>query len=351
MPEAAYTQALLADLEAEYTHLGASARPLTSLFFGGGTPSLFSPRALGAVIDRAESLLGFAPNVEITLEVNPGTQERADFCGLQVAGVNRLSIGAQSFNAQHLSGLGRIHSPSETRDCVAKARQAGFQRLNLDLMHGLPNQLPDDAEQDLKAALELDPEHISWYQLTIEPNTVFYTTQPPLPEDDALAAIQDQGEALLAEAGFQQYEVSAFAKAGAASRHNLNYWEFGDYIGIGAGAHGKHSHWHDGRLQVMRYRKTRLPADYLRDGGQAAIGVEPVSEARLRSEFMLNALRLAKGVDSALFEARTGLPLTAIAATWDRLAQKGLVLPSGSRLGTTPLGFRFLNDVILHFDD
>ncbi len=348
LPEAEYVAALLDDLDLDLDE--AQDRELQSIFFGGGTPSLFPARAIGAILDGVNRRLDFSRDIEITLEANPGTAEQAKFSGFRAAGVNRLSIGVQSFNAAHLRHLGRIHDRDEAIAAVDMARRAGFDNINLDLMHGLPQQDVDDAAADLRSAIALAPEHLSWYQLTIEPNTEFFKRPPPLPADDTLAAIQDAGIALLADAGFAQYEVSAYARDGRRARHNLNYWEFGDYLGIGAGAHGKLTG-RDGHIR--RTQKTRLPKDYLattddsRDGGKRQ--ATAIERSELPFEFMLNALRLTEGVPAALFTARTGLPLALIADDLDRLRQRGLLLPDRSRLTASPLGQRFLNSVITEF--
>ncbi|UTA49697.1 radical SAM family heme chaperone HemW [Simiduia sp. 21SJ11W-1] len=355
LPEAAYVAAVLADMAQEqpFTH----NRPLTSIFFGGGTPSLFSAHAIGALLEGAERCFGFAPDIEITLEANPGTAEQQRFAGYRAAGVNRLSLGVQSFNPKQLAHLGRIHSGAEAQAAVIMARRAGIDNFNLDLMHGLPDQTPADAAEDLRQALALEPNHLSWYQLTIEPNTEFFRRPPTLPVEDTLADIQDAGAAALREAGLGQYEISAYAKPGKAARHNLNYWQFGDYVGVGAGAHGKLSHLHEGRLAMVRRWKTRTPEHYLQRAGQPpqpgshfsfAASTEPLAPADLPLEFMMNALRLSAGVEASLFEARTGLSLKALEPTLGRLRDQGLITPD--RLQATPLGSRFLNRLLLAFE-
>jgi oxygen-independent coproporphyrinogen-3 oxidase len=346
LPEEEYVAALLADLDVD---LGAAqGRSLQTIFFGGGTPSLFSPTAIGAILDGVNQRVAFARDIEITLEATPGTTEQQKFHGFRSAGVNRLSIGVQSFNPVHLRHLGRIHDRQQALAAVAQARTAGFDNINLDLMHGLPAQDVADASADLRCAIELAPEHLSWYQLTIEPNTEFFKRPPLLPEDDALAAIQDAGIELLAGAGFAQYEVSAYARGGRRARHNLNYWEFGDYIGIGAGAHGKLTG-PDGH--IVRTQKTRAPKDYLanrlrNDGERHRAAID---SGELPFEFMMNALRLTDGVPAALFSARTGLPLAIVADQLGRLRQQGLMVPDEKQLAATPLGQRFLNSVIAEF--
>ncbi|MDN3637747.1 radical SAM family heme chaperone HemW [Simiduia curdlanivorans] len=351
LPEQAYVQALLRDMQDETAR--SQDRALSSIFFGGGTPSLFSAQAIGDIIQGAERHFGFEPNIEITLEANPGTAEQSRFHGYRAAGVNRLSIGVQSFNPQHLQHLGRIHSGREAIDAVAMARAAGFDNFNLDLMHGLPGQTPEDAGADLTQALDLAPNHLSWYQLTIEPNTEFFRRPPVLPVEDTLADIQDLGCALLSENGLQQYEISAYAKPNKEAAHNLNYWRFGDYIGIGAGAHGKLSRWVDNSLQIHRHWKTRLPEHYLKRTDNIAAqrfeaGTELIEAQDLPLEFMMNALRLNDGVEESLFQQRTGLAIATIAQPLQRLREQGLV--SADRLQPTALGSRYLNRLLPAFE-
>lgn len=351
LPEQAYVNALLLDMQDEQAR--SQGRPIHSIFFGGGTPSLFSAHAIGQILDAAETCFGFEPTIEITLEANPGTAEQKRFHGYRAAGVNRLSIGIQSFNSLHLQHLGRIHSGREAIDAVAMAQAAGFDNYNLDLMHGLPGQSPEDACADLGQALALAPNHLSWYQLTIEPNTEFYRRPPTLPIEDTLADIQDQGSALLAEHGLNQYEISAFSKPGKQAAHNLNYWRFGDYLGIGAGAHGKISHLIDGQLQITRQWKTRLPEHYLKRTDNIAAqrfeaGQDIISAQELPLEFMMNALRLHEGVDETLFQQRTGLPLVTLGTALKRLREQGLITPD--RLQPTALGSRYLNRLLIEFE-
>lgn len=345
IPEQQYIERLIEDLTADIESY--PVKPLTSIFFGGGTPSLFSPQAIGRIIAAAQELIGFTDDIEITLEANPGTTEYTDFNALRKAGVNRLSIGVQSFNSQHLQALGRIHTNDEALIAFSKARAAGFNNINLDLMHGLPNQTETEALQDLTTAINLKPEHISWYQLTIEPNTIFYNSPPALPNEDTLSDIQDQGEALLASHDYQQYEVSAYAKNNQRAKHNINYWQFGDYLGIGAGAHGKITH-RDGHIE--RYRKTRLPADYLNTQKVKTVGRSTVTPDRLPLEFMMNALRLPDGVPTALFEQRTQLSINSVLPQLQQLQAEGLV-SIDDYIRPTALGFRFLNTVLSRFDD
>lgn len=344
LPEREYLRALIADLDLDRP--AAQHRELRSIFFGGGTPSLFSPQTIGAILEAANIRFAFAPDIEITLEANPGTTEQQRFKDFRSAGINRLSLGIQSLNPQHLKTLGRIHDREQAVHAVQQARSAGFENINLDLMHGLPAQSIDDAARDLTEALALEPEHLSWYQLTIEPNTEFYKRPPQLPEDDTLAAIQERGFELLAQAGFEHYEVSAFCRRGRASRHNTNYWQFGDYIGIGAGAHGKLTS-ADGR--IVRTRKTRLPKDYLASGGKCERHHEIIGNDALPFEFMMNALRLNGGFAKALFTGHTGLPWSVVAAKIDALITRGLLREDDNAIAPTPLGQRFLNDVLGEF--
>lgn len=344
LPEQSYLQALIGDLELDRP--AAHHRELRSIFFGGGTPSILSPKIIGEIIAAINFRFAFTPDIEITLEANPGTTEQQRFKDFRSAGINRLSLGIQSLNPQHLKTLGRIHDREQAINAVHQARKAGFENINLDLMHGLPQQSVDDAASDLQQALALEPEHLSWYQLTIEPNTEFYKRPPQLPEDDTLAAIQEHGFGLLKEAGFKHYEVSAFARAGRQSKHNLNYWQFGDYIGIGAGAHGKLTT-HDG--SIARTRKTRLPKDYLASGGQCDRNSEVIATDALAFEFMMNALRLNDGFAKKLFTERTGLPWSCVANKIELLIDRGLLRDSDSIIAPTPLGQRFLNDVLGEF--
>jgi putative oxygen-independent coproporphyrinogen III oxidase len=345
LPEQDYVEALKRDMTDDLAL--AQDRPLQSIFFGGGTPSLFSGKAIGAIIDTAERLFGFAPDIEITLEANPGTAEHGNFRDLYNAGVNRLSLGIQSFDDQHLHKLGRIHGREEALRAFGYARDAGFDNINLDLMHGLPDQSLTQAMADLNQAFELGPQHISWYQLTIEPNTVFYNRPPQLPVDDILADIQDAGHAQLADHGYGQYEVSAYARRDRQSRHNRNYWEFGDYLAAGAGAHGKITR--NAPDDIVRYRKTRLPNDYLNINRPFTAGSDQVPMDNLPLEFLMNALRLNSGFSQTLFEARTGLKFDTIAAPVTDLANDGLLDLKEGHVRTTELGRRFLNEILGRF--
>lgn len=344
LPESDYVQALRKDLQQDRDL--AKGRPLQSIFFGGGTPSLFSAGAIADILQEARMQIGFAETMEITLEANPGTTEYTSLPGLRGAGVNRLSFGVQSFNDLHLQRLGRIHSSHQAHLAFASARRAGFDNINLDLMHGLPGQSVAEALDDLQQAIDLGPEHLSWYQLTIEPNTVFHKQPPVLPEDDILADIQEAGLALLQQAGYQQYEISAFSRTGRRALHNLNYWQFGDYLAIGAGAHGKITE-SDGR--ILRYHKTRLPTDYLDPDKPFTAGGSCIDRNALPLEFMMNALRLVAGVPRPLFSRRTGLPDSVIEPIVNRLIDRGLLADDADCYRPTPLGLRFLNDTLQLF--
>ncbi|RVU31537.1 radical SAM family heme chaperone HemW [Neptunomonas marina] len=345
LPEATYIDTVLADLRHEARW--AQGREIQSIFIGGGTPSLFSAQSIAKLLDSANRIVPFASDIEITMEANPGTFEQDKFAGFLAAGVNRLSIGVQSFNTHHLKALGRIHSGQEAERAIAAAHQLGFKRLNIDLMHGLPDQTPQQALADLEQGLALGPDHLSWYQLTIEPNTEFYQRPPQIPEDDALWEIQQQGQARIHAAGFTQYEVSAYAKAPTArARHNLNYWEFGDYIGIGAGAHGKVTDL--STHEIHRRWKQRSPKAYMTH-------IDPLGGSRILApdelpfEFMMNALRLIDGVPTERFHERTGQPIEVMAAVLQQAREKGLLHPH--RLQATPQGQLFLNDLLGLFLD
>lgn len=360
IPEAEYVRALRFDLEQD--KLLAQGRKLTSIFFGGGTPSMLSADAIAQIIKDAAEVIGFEDGIEITLEANPGTFEQEKFAGFWRAGVNRLSIGIQSFNDHQLKKLGRVHGRDEAINAVEVARRAGFDNINLDLMHGLPDQSLADALADIDQAIALSPEHLSWYQLTIEPNTAFYSAPPVLPEEDILVDIQDAGFARLAEAGYEQYEVSAYARNKNQARHNLNYWQFGDYLGIGAGAHGKITDVDQKR--IFRLWKTRLPQHYLAAASSQKIstnlqghqnlfgaGSDLLLPDNLPLEFMMNALRLNDGVPSEYFVERTGLALTEIEPQWRQLIDKNLVEPDVRVIKPTELGRRFLNRALEIFMD
>ncbi len=347
LPEADYVDALLADLEHDLPLVWG--RRVSSVFLGGGTPSLFSGEAIHRLLQGLRARLSLDPWCEITLEANPGAVEQGRFRDYRQAGVNRLSLGVQSFDDRALAALGRVHDAAAARRAVDTARAAGFDNLNLDLMFGLPGQDLAASQRDLRQAIALQPEHLSFYQLTIEPHTRFHARPPVLPDDGTRWAMQQAGHALLAEHGYRQYEVSAFARAGRACRHNRNYWEFGDYLGIGAGAHGKLTD--PARGTVQRRHKLRQPRAYLAaaaDPGPLA-AADPIEPSALPFEFMLNALRLRDGVPRSLFTARTGLPWSAVAGTVATLVDEELLTVADGRLRATALGWRFLDDVVARF--
>ena len=342
------------DLEQEYLHAlvedfktqvdFAQGRQIHSVFIGGGTPSLISAQGYQWLFSQLKALLPFEKGCEITLEANPGTVEHDPFAGYLAAGINRLSIGVQSFNTEQLKKLGRIHSNEDAISAIAHAKEAGFKRINVDLMHGLPEQTLEQALNDLKLAVENGATHISWYQLTIEPNTVFFRTQPILPVDEVLEEIQEQGEAYLKAQGFINYEVSAWRKE-LPSAHNLNYWQFGDYLSIGAGAHGKVTQ-ADG---VYRFQKTRLPKDYLAKVPAEHLQFKRIEAEDMPFEFMMNALRLNNGVTAKLYAERTGLSLEGLNALLTSLRQRKLMVEDPERLACTEQAHVFLNSVLEEF--
>ena len=346
LAEHVYVDALLRDLDTELQRMAPPA--IGSVFIGGGTPSLFSAKAIARLLAGLRARTQFVDDIEITLEANPGSAETARFCGYIEAGVNRLSLGIQSFDPVQLTRLGRVHDANEAHAAIAMARAAGCTNLNLDLMFGLPEAAPGDSLRDLEQAIAHRPEHISWYQLTLEEGTAFARQPPRLPEHDQICDDYDAGLALLARAGYQQYEISAYTRGARAARHNLNYWLFGDYIGIGAGAHGKRT---DAAGTVWRTARIRHPERYLKAAreGHAIDSEERVSGMTLATEFMLNALRLADGFDSALFAARTGLPLASLHAPLTVALARGWLEHHGERLRPTVRGLRFLNDLQLLF--
>ncbi len=342
------------DLEREYLHAlvedfktqvdFAQGRSIHSVFIGGGTPSLISAKGYVWLFQQLKNLLNFEDDCEITLEANPGTVEHDPFAGYLQAGINRLSIGVQSFNTEHLKRLGRIHSNQDAVQAILHAKEAGFERINVDLMHGLPEQTLEQALYDLKLAVQSGATHISWYQLTIEPSTVFFKTQPILPNEDVLEQIQLQGEAFLIANGFINYEVSAWRKE-RPSAHNLNYWQFGDYLAIGAGAHGKVTR-PDG---VYRFQKTRLPKDYLAKVPAEHIHFQAIEAEDMPFEFMMNALRLNQGVASALYTERTGQSLEQMEQRLNSLRTRKLMQDDPNRLACTEQGHLFLNSVLEEF--
>jgi len=346
LPIKEYVKALKKDLMHD-AHL-AQGRKLRSIFFGGGTPSLMPAEAVAEILSFVTEKVGLEHHCEITLESNPGTAEYYNYSGYRQAGVNRLSLGVQSFSNTQLQTLGRIHSRDEVELAYGLAREAGFDNINLDLMFGLPHQTPEDACHDLEQALTLNPEHISWYQLTIEQNTAFYSAPPPLPDDDRLWEIQTSGQAMLASAGFHQYEISAYAHLRRQAQHNVNYWQFGDYLAIGAGAHGKITLFD----QVLRYQKTRLPAHYLAAANSTkgtnpfTCKADPVETDALPFEFMMNALRLTDGVPSELFQDRTGLDLNILAPKLTKQRALGLLSNDPNRIKATNKGQQYLNTLL-----
>ncbi len=347
IPEAAYVEALVRDMEWSVPEVWG--REISSLFIGGGTPSLFLPESIDRLLTAARTLFRVSPLAEVTLEANPGTFEQARFQGYRAAGVNRLSLGIQSFNPAHLQALGRIHGEVEAR-AAAEAALTLFEAVNLDLMYALPGQAIEDVRRDMETALSLGPGHLSAYHLTLEPNTPFAAKPPILPDDDLAADMQVLVEELLGGAGYEHYETSAFARPGQRCRHNLNYWTFGDYLGLGAGAHGKLS-FHD---RIERQARVKHPKDYLAasfardDPGHLAERRELDRADRL-FEFMMNALRLTEGFDPRLFEARTGLSIALAEPALAEAGRRGLLERDLHRLGPSPAGRRFLNELLQLF--
>ncbi|WP_226101819.1 radical SAM family heme chaperone HemW [Dickeya oryzae] len=342
VPHDDYVAHLLADLDADLPMV--SARPLHSIFIGGGTPSLLSAEAMQQLLDGVRARLSLVPDAEITMEANPGTVEADRFSGYQRAGVNRISIGVQSFSPDKLTRLGRIHGPQEAKRAAVLAAGLGLRSFNLDLMHGLPEQSLDEALDDLRQAIALSPPHLSWYQLTIEPNTLFGSRPPVLPDDDALWDIFEQGHRLLSDAGYQQYETSAYAKPGYQCQHNLNYWRFGDYLGIGCGAHGKIT-FTDG--EIVRTVKTRHPrgymqGNYLQQRSEVALPDRPF-------EFFMNRFRLLEPAPRADFTAYTGLPESVIREQLDAALTQGYLTETEQHWQVTEHGKLFLNSLLERF--
>ena len=340
--ELEYLEALVEDFKTQIDF--AQGRQIHSVFIGGGTPSLISAQGYQWLFEQLKAIVPFEDGCEITLEANPGTVEHDPFADYLTVGINRLSIGVQSFDTDHLKKLGRIHSNNDAISAIKNAHEAGFERINVDLMHGLPEQSIEQALLDLKLAVESGATHISWYQLTIEPNTVFFRTQPTLPVDEVLEDIQEQGEAYLKANGYINYEVSAWRKE-KPSAHNLNYWEFGDYLAIGAGAHGKVT-MIDG---VYRFQKTRLPKDYLAKVPAENLQFKKIEAGDMPFEFMMNALRLNEGVDASFYAERTGLNLSELDETLISLRQRKLMVDDQNRLACTEQGHVFLNSVLEEF--
>jgi oxygen-independent coproporphyrinogen-3 oxidase len=358
LPEQDYIIALLDDLDDDLkwlTENNIKPRPIQSIFIGGGTPSLLSVKAYKDLFYGLKQRLEFIPDIEITMEANPGSFEADKFNGYRQLGINRLSIGIQSFSDQQLKHLGRIHNGQEAVSAVEMAKAAGFDNFNLDFMHGLPDQTLAQALADLQKGIDLNPTHISWYQLTIEPNTEFFKRPPVLPQDETLWAIQEAGQSLLAKNGFQQYEISAYGKISKQARHNLNYWEFGDYLGIGAGAHGKLTvpakKLTD--TKIFRTAKTRLPKDYLNLAKRFLVARDNIELEDRELEFLMNGLRLYDGVDVSLFSERTGLDYQAIEQGVKKSIADGLIdlvaLEQHNKLKATEQGQLFLNELLERF--
>jgi putative oxygen-independent coproporphyrinogen III oxidase len=346
LPQQQYLEALRADLEIQAPLV--AGREISSVFLGGGTPSLFTPEALGGLFEALRRQLALSPQAEITLEANPGTIERGRFAEYRAAGINRVSLGAQSFAPAVLERLGRIHSSEDTRVAAAELHAAGLSNFNLDLMYALPGQDLEGALADVRAALALSPAHLSHYQLTLEPGTVFGALPPAgLPDEDLAMLMQQHCQAEIAAAGFRQYEVSAYARAGMQCAHNLNYWNFGDYLGAGAGAHGKLSDLRRGAIE--RTLREREPRRYLARGAREPLVLREVAGAERPFEFMMNALRLVDGFSAARFEERTALPWSQVAASAGALEARGLLEQRAGTWRATALGQRFLNDVIAQF--
>ena len=348
LPEREYVHALLRDLDTEVPEV--AARPIHSVFIGGGTPSLFSGEALRLLLTGLRDRLPLAPGAEITLEANPGAVEAAKFDEFRAAGVNRLSIGVQSFRDPQLAALGRIHGAAEAERAVGWARAAGFDNINLDLMYALPGDDTRGALEDLQRAIALGPEHLSWYQLTLEPNTAFFRLPPAsLPGEETVAEIERRGRALLAREGYDRYEISAYARTGRRSRHNCNYWEFGDYLGIGAGAHGKLTL---PALNAIRRRaKVRNPRRFTAEAGTGGAATDDYVTAPRQAalEFLMNALRLVAGVDADTFEARAGQPVIWIGEAVSAARQRGWLVADPARLQATSAGLDRLNAVLALF--
>jgi putative oxygen-independent coproporphyrinogen III oxidase len=345
IPEDDYIQTLLQDLRKDSSMI--QGRSVETLFIGGGTPSLFSAEAIQKLMRGIAQLIPLAPTLEATMEANPGSADADKFYAFKDAGINRLSIGIQSFDNAQLQTLGRIHTSDQAYAAIDFARQAGFDSFNLDLMHGLPAQTLLSAKTDLLAAIACKPSHLSWYQLTIEPNTLFHKRPPQLPVEDELADIQQCGEQLLADNGYAQYEVSAYSQEGFNCRHNSNYWSFGDYLGIGAGAHGKIS-FPDGRIK--RYNKRRQPQEYMSVTSQAFVAsTRTLHRDEIAGEFMMNALRLNDGFTLPQFASRTGLSYAQLEPQLELLCQRELLVRDRNAVRATDTGRRFLDSVIAEF--
>lgn len=345
LPFDRYVDALLRDIETELEHL--HGRQVETIFIGGGTPSLFPAPAVQRLLDGIRSQVDCVPGMEVSLEANPGAADASRFAGFGAAGVTRLSVGVQSFRDHQLKRLGRVHDRASALAALAAARVAGFDDINIDLMHGLPDDQPGDCLSDLTEALAFEPTHISWYQLTLEPGTAFAHKPPSLPDHDSIAHEFDAGQELLAAAGYDRYEISAYARLGRRARHNVNYWEFGDYIGIGAGAHGKMTT----PEGVFRSEKRRSPAAYISQAGQRECTSRngPLDEAELITDFAINVLRLRDGFAESLFTSRTGLPHSALATPLAEAKARGWLVHKAGVIRPSEQGYRFLNDLQLLF--
>jgi len=345
LPEEAYIRVLDRDLKADLSLV--QNRTIHSIFFGGGTPSLFSAKSIETILDNVQRLIPLSPNLEITLEANPGTVEHQNFSDYKKAGINRISLGAQSFNANQLTQLGRIHSVNEINLAIERIIKADFNIYNIHIMYGLPNQSLAEALEDLQTALNFNPPHLSWYNLTIEPNTFFHHKPPKLPTEDRIVEMETFGRDLLANKKFKQYEISAFSLEGNTCQHNLNYWQFGDYLGIGAGAHGKITDL--STRAVTRYWKTRYPKSYLNTEGSLLGGSQTIPIAELPLEFMLNALRLSDGTTIENFETRTNLSIAMIEPILKNAVSQGLLVVEDQHIIPTPHGRQFLNNLLALF--
>ena len=349
LPEKEYLSALIRDVDSELVLLQqsefSSTRKIGSIFFGGGTPSLMSGDFYWQIMELLKTNFNFDDNIEVTIEANPGAIDQHHFKEYVAAGINRLSLGAQSFSNTALQELGRIHDKQSIYRAFETARESGFNNINIDIMHGLPNQSLAEGINDLQLAFELSPEHLSWYQLTIEPNTAFFQSQPQLPEENILDTLYEHGLTALSENGYQQYEVSAFSKQGFRAKHNLNYWEFGDYIGIGAGAHGKLT---ESTGEIRRRWKTRIPKDYMSSNAKTSSATLTQSK-EIALEFMMNAMRLREGFPIAIFEARTGLSFGVIKEKLTVLSHQNLVEFDSQCVWPTSKGHRFFNNIIAEF--
>lgn len=341
LPEEAYIDALLKNLECHLPLIWG--RTVSTIFMGGGTPSLFSVQAIERLLEGIRARTRLLPHLEITLEANPGTVDQSRFHGYREIGINRISLGIQSFHNNHLAKLGRIHDSEAAKKAIHAILEAGFSNFNIDLMFGLPNQTITEGLSDLEQALAFQPPHLSWYELTLEPNTAFWQNPPPLPPEEHIAQLQIEGQALLATQGLQQYEVSAYCQ-NQPCRHNLNYWEFGDYLAIGAGSHGKITL--PSTNEIKRFHHFRHPKQYLESKDNYVQEMSTVESKELPFEFMLNALRLKEGVPLHYFNERTGLSLETIKKPLQEGQAKGWLLPFEKQIATTDLGFQFLNDVI-----